>query len=82
MPHHTLSDEDVQRIAEAVAAVEDVDDSRGFRVPPEAHYNSHARLDSLLDSYDSASNIVMKFLIGLVIVGIFGVAAVGVGWHK
>ena len=82
MPHESLSEKDVQRIAEAVAKVEDTDDMRGFRVAPEAHYNSHARLDRFLDAYDSANNIVTKFFIGLVLLGLIGAASIGVGWHK
>lgn len=77
-----LSDEDIQKIAEAVAQIEDQDDSRGFRVNAEQHYNSHARLDRFLDTYDSASNIVCKFFIGLVLVGLVAAVGVSAGWHK
>jgi len=77
-----LSEKDIQRIAEAVAKIEHADDMQGFRVQPEAHYNSHARLDRFLDSYDSATNIVSKFLIGLVLVGLVAAVGIGTGMHK
>jgi hypothetical protein len=73
-----LSDEDIQKIAEAVAK----NDSHAFYVDPKDHYNSHERLDKLLDSYDSASNIILKFFIGLILLGVISAAAVGAGWHK
>lgn len=77
-----LSENDIERIAEAVAKVEDADDMRGFRVEPKSHYNSHARIDRFLDSYDSATNVIVKFFIGLVLIGVLAVAAIGAGVHK
>lgn len=77
-----LSEEDIKKIAEALAQIEDKDDSRGFRVKPEAHYNSHARIDRFLDSYDNASNLVVKFFIGLCLLGLVTAGAIGAGWNK
>lgn len=73
-----LSDEDIDRIAEAVAKKE----ACTFYVDPRDHYSAHERIDSLLKAYDTASNIVLKAILAFFIVGIIGVVAFGAGWHK
>jgi hypothetical protein len=60
-----LRDEDVERIAEAVAEKA----KASFHISEEKHYNDHKRLDKLLDVYDNATNIFIKTFIGFVIVG-------------
>jgi len=60
-----LSDEEIDRIAEAIVSRQ----KAVFAIDEEKHYNSHKRLDHLLDAYDNAANIVSKTLLGLVVVG-------------
>lgn len=53
-----------------------------FFIAPKDHYDTHKRLDRLLDVYDAAGNAFTKALIGLFIMGILVVAAAGSWWHK
>lgn len=72
-----MTDEEIKKLAEEI-----VEQKGGFYVDPEDHYQQHQRLDKMLDLYDSASNIFFKTLVGAVILGLFTVAALGLGWHK
>ena len=60
-----LSDEDIEKIAEAVVKKA----HSAFFIPEEEHYNQHRRLDALLDSYDKATGTASKIIISLIIVG-------------
>lgn len=73
-----LTDEDVERIANAIIAKE-----RGiFHLDEEYHYNAHKRLDKLLDAYENATNIFARTFLALVIVGSIVLAGVTAfkGW--
>lgn len=60
-----LTKEDIMQIADAVT-----DRAKtAFHIEEEAHYNSHKKLDSMLDAYTSATNIFWKTFLALVIVG-------------
>lgn len=75
---HPLSDEDVDRLADAIA----LRTREAFHIDDEKHYNSHQRLDRLLDAYDGATNVFAKTFLALVVVGLIvlaGVTAVK-GW--
>lgn len=69
---HPLSDEEIDRLAHAITKKTHSD----FRISDEKHYNSHQRLDKLLDAYDSATNIFAKTFFGLVIIGMIVLAGV------
>jgi len=72
-----LTDDDVDRIADAVAKKT----RQAFHIEEEIHYNSHKRLDKLLDAYDKAANAFIKIFLGLVIVGLIVIAGFSVkGW--
>lgn len=75
---HPLTDDDVNRIAEAIAKKA----RDAFHVDEEKHYNSHQRLDRLLDAYDSAVNVFTRTFLALVIVGMIVLAGVTAmkGW--
>ncbi len=73
-----ITDKDIERIAEAIARKDD----HGFYVDPRDHYNSHERLDKFLDAYDAASNVVLKAILALFIVGVVAALAIGAGFHK
>lgn len=73
-----MTDEDIEKLAKAIAEKSD----HGFYVDPKDHYSSHERLDRILDAYDSASNLVLKSLIGFFMVGVIAAVAMGLGWHK
>ncbi len=72
-----MTDEEIKKLA-----IEIVKLKGGFYVEPETHYQQHQRLDRILDVYDSASNIVLKTLVGAAILGIFILAAIGFGLHE
>jgi hypothetical protein len=69
-----LTDEDVERIALAVAKKT----KEAFHIEDEDHYNSHKRLDKLLEVYDSATNAFTKAFIAVVIVGALVLAGIGI----
>lgn len=73
-----LSEEDVDRIADAVAYKAHI----AFQIEAEHHYNQHQRLDRLLDAYDGAANIFTKTFFSLVIVGMIILAGLTAakGW--
>lgn len=67
-----LSEEEVDRIADAIVSKT----QRSFHIEEELHYNSHQRLDRLLNAYDSATNIFIKTFLGLVVIGAIVLAGV------
>lgn len=69
-----LSDDDIDRIANAVAKKT----KDAFHIEEETHYNSHKRLDKLLEAYDGATSAFTKAFIGLVIIGAIFLAGVAV----
>jgi len=68
-----LTEEDVDKIASAVARKA----REAFHIEDEKHYNDHQRLDRLLDSYETATNIIWKTILGLIIVGMVIIAGIG-----
>jgi len=72
-----MTNEEIKKLADEI-----VQQKGGFYVDPEEHYIQHQRLDRMLDLYDSASNIVWKTFIGLVVLGMLALAALGAGFFK
>lgn len=68
-----LTEDEVERIAAAVARKT----KEAFHIEEEKHYNSHKRLDKLLEVYDSATNAFVKAFLALVIVGALVLAGIG-----
>lgn len=62
---HPISDEDILRIAEAVAKKT----HEAFHIEDEVHYNAHQKLDKILEAYDNATNIFWKTFLALIITG-------------
>jgi hypothetical protein len=60
-----LSEEEVEWISQAIVAKTQA----AFHIEEEKHYNSHQRLDRLLDAYDSATNIFSRTFFGLLVIG-------------
>jgi len=71
---HPLTDEDVERIADAVAKKT----KYSFHIEEELHYNSHKRLDKLLEVYDSAASAFTKAFIAVIIIGMLVLAGIGI----
>lgn len=69
-----LTDEDIERIANAVAKKA----TAAFHIGEEEHYDSHKRLDKLLDVYDSAQSAFWKAFVAVVIVGALVLAGIGI----
>ena len=69
-----LTDDDVERIALAVAKKT----KEAFHIEEELHYNSHKRLDKLLEVYDSATNAFTKAFIAVMIIGALVLAGIGI----
>lgn len=72
-----MTNEEIKKLADEI-----VKQRGGFDVEPEEHYLQHQRLDRMLDLYDSASNIIWKTFIGLVVLGMLAVAGMGAGIFK
>jgi len=70
----SMSDDDVQRIANAIAARTHAE----FLIDAELHYNSHKELDRLLTAYETASNIFWKYFLSLIILGAIVLAGIGI----
>jgi len=70
---HPLTDEDVDRIAAAVACKT----RAAFHIEEEVHYNSHKKIDKLLEAYDAATNTFTKTFFALIIVGAIFLAGLG-----
>lgn len=68
-----LTEDDIERIANAVAKKT----SAMFHISEEEHYNSHKRLDKLLEVYDNAQSTFWKAFIAVVIVGALVLAGIG-----
>jgi hypothetical protein len=69
---YALSDDDIERIAARLAEKA----RAAFHIDEEKHYNSHQRLDKLLDAYDNAANIFIKTFLALLIAGLIMLAGV------
>ena len=65
-----LRDEDISKIANAVAEKT----KHAFHIEEEGHYNSHKRLDKLLDAYDVATSVFVKIFLSMIIVGLIVLA--------
>jgi len=71
---HPLTDDDIDKIAEAVT----IKTRESFHIEEEKHYNSHQKLDKMLEAYDSATNIFWKMFLALVITGSIVLAGLSV----
>lgn len=60
-----LTDDDINKIAEAVSSKT----REAFHIEEEKHYNSHQKLDKILEAYDTATNTFWKMFLALVIAG-------------
>lgn len=74
MENSAISDKDIERIVSAVSVKARAD----FHISEEEHYNSHKRLDKLLDVYDSAQSAFWKSFVAVVIVGALILAGIGI----
>jgi len=72
-----VTDEEIKKLAEEIVAKKG-----GFWVEPEEHYQSHKRLDRLLDIFDTVQSGLIKGFIAAFVLGILAISAIGVGWHK
>ena len=72
-----MTDDEIEKLASQI-----VKQKGGFYVEPEEHYLQHQRFDKILEIYDTTSNIVLKIIIGALVLGIFAITAIGLGWHK
>ena len=72
-----MTDEEIEKLADKI-----IEKKGGFYLDPENHYKQHERLERFLDAWDSASGIFMKLTLGAVFLGIFGLAAWGLGYTK
>lgn len=72
-----MTDDEIEKLAKEI-----VSQKGGFYVEPEEHYLQHQRLDTLLKIYDDTNSTALRIVIGAVVLGIFAVAAIGLGWHK
>ena len=51
-----------------------------YRIPPQDHYDKHARLDRLLDIYEETTSTFIRWVIRMVVVGALVLAALGIKW--
>jgi hypothetical protein len=72
-----MTDEEIAKLAKAI-----VKEKGAFWVAPEAHYQSHERLDRLLSLYDTAQSLAIRIVIGAFIAGVLAIAAFGVTWSR
>jgi hypothetical protein len=68
-----MTDAEIEKLAVAIVAK----GGDAFHIEGEKHYNSHKRLDALLDVYDKTTSTVLKALIGLFVVGAMIIAGIG-----
>jgi len=72
-----MTNDEIKKLAAEIV------EQRGiFSVDPKRHFKQHERMDRLLDLYDATSNMVLKAIIGAVFIGLFALAAFGMGWLK
>lgn len=75
-----LNENDVRHIAEAVVKV--LDEGRAgesLHMDARQHYDEHAELRDFLASFKEAKSIVWKTVLSAAMVGLFILAALGVG---
>lgn len=74
----TLREEDIEKIADRIAEKT----RAAFHIDEEVHYNSHQKLDRLLDAYNTATNVFTKTFFAFVVVGLIVLAGVTAmkGW--
>ena len=70
---NVLSETELSYIADAVSDRA----TKAFFIEAQQHYNSHQRLDRMLDAYDAATNVLLKGFLALVIVGAILLAGFG-----
>lgn len=73
-----LTSDDIMQIADAVAERA----KNAFHIDEESHYNSHKKIDDLLEAYASATNIFWKTFLALVITGTIVLAGLTVTGKK
>lgn len=72
-----LSKQEIETLAEEI-----VKRKPAFYVDPEEHYKQHERLERFLDTYDSASNLIFKFFLGVFLVGVVAAVSLGIGYYE
>lgn len=69
-----LSDEDIQRIVDAVTSrTQEI-----LMIEHKKHYDDHKKLDALLRMYEDAVNIVWKGVLSLAVIGVIILASIGI----
>lgn len=76
-----MTPDEVNLIAAAVCAQIKADQP-SFFIPAEAHYNSHKNMDDLVADWKLAKSIFWKAFIGLAMLGMLALSAVGGGYHR
>lgn len=77
---NNLTDLDIEKIAEKL--YEKVENkAHSFWIEPERHYQSHQRMDRLIDVWESTQNIFIKTIIGLFILGVLTISSMPI-WSK
>ena len=72
-----MTDDEIEKLA-----VQIVKQKGGFYVEPEDHYLQHQQLGTLLKIYNTTNITVLKFIIGALVLGVFALVGLGLGWHK
>ena len=72
-----MTDEEIEKLAKMIEK-----HKPEFHIDPKKQYDSHKRIDKLLDSYEEATGVFKKFFIGALILGMFAIVAVGLNWNK
>lgn len=70
-----MSKEEIEDLAKAIA-----EQKGDFYVAPEDHYNQHKQMKRILDTYEKTTNVVVKFFVGLFLVGIMTAIFWGFGF--
>lgn len=74
-----LSKQEIEALAEEIVKRKP---GPTFYVDPEEHYKQHERLERFLDTYDSASNLIFKFFLGVFLVGVVAAVSLGIGYYE
>lgn len=73
----SLSKDEINDIATAVHDAWVIDRRSEFFIDPKAHYDQHARIDRILDMYESAESIIGKMLVVFAVVGVLALIVLG-----
>lgn len=53
-----------------------------FYIAPKEHYDQHARIDRILDMFESTASVVGKTILVFFVVGIIGLVALGLKFKQ